>query len=260
MKKLFLVLIVLSSCLSLKQNTVSIDNDTYQYVLEGQGHFTIILESGLGDDMNTWDPIYNRLTKHARVLAYNRSGYGKSNYKGNKDAQSVAQSLKTLLHQENIEGQLILVGHSLGGQYSLAFAKEFQSEIAGVILIDSRHPEFTKECEKYDAGFCKAPRIIYSLWGEHTREEYNEEATNSNQLVDLSFMERIPLTVISRTKTKGMESEKFKLLWYQAQRDLASQSELSKFVEASNSGHYIHKDQPSLVVKEILLLIHRLEQ
>jgi pimeloyl-ACP methyl ester carboxylesterase len=54
---------------------------------------------------------------------------------------TTAETLHTLLHNAGVEGPYLLVGHSIGGLYVRAFVQEHPDEVAGVVLLDSAHPE-----------------------------------------------------------------------------------------------------------------------
>jgi pimeloyl-ACP methyl ester carboxylesterase len=49
--------------------------------------------------------------------------------------------LHELLKKAPIEGPVVLVGHSIGGEYVRIFTARFPGEVAGVVLVDSTHPE-----------------------------------------------------------------------------------------------------------------------
>lgn len=254
---LFLIQFLFFSCISSKSLVIAEEDDNFQYLLEGEGNYTIILETGLGDDMETWQPIFSDLTKISRTFAYNRNGYGKTSIDNlSSDAASIAKNLHTHLEKINIPKPYVLVGHSLGGQYSMAFAKLYPNEVAGILFLDARHPKFTKWCKEENAGNCEVPSIIKLLWREHTKKEYEEaQVNNLDQLNDLSFLHNIPISVLAKDKSMGIESRNFKELWYKSQELLANESKNGKLLEVKNSTHYIHKDKPEMVLKELKALI-----
>jgi pimeloyl-ACP methyl ester carboxylesterase len=51
----------------------------------------------------------------------------------------VADILHQLLIKANVQGPYVLVGHSLGGVYIRAYAKQYPSEVFGMVFVDSSH-------------------------------------------------------------------------------------------------------------------------
>jgi pimeloyl-ACP methyl ester carboxylesterase len=49
--------------------------------------------------------------------------------------------LHTLLEQAAIAGPYVLVGHSIGGMYVRVYAAQYPNEVAGLVLVDSSHPD-----------------------------------------------------------------------------------------------------------------------
>jgi pimeloyl-ACP methyl ester carboxylesterase len=53
----------------------------------------------------------------------------------------IAEELHTLLHKAGIAGPFVLSGHSFGGMNVRMYARLFPTEVAGVVLVDSAHPD-----------------------------------------------------------------------------------------------------------------------
>jgi pimeloyl-ACP methyl ester carboxylesterase len=53
----------------------------------------------------------------------------------------IANDLHVVLQQAGIEGQIVLVGHSIGGEYVRIYLAKFPSQVAGLVLVDSTHPD-----------------------------------------------------------------------------------------------------------------------
>jgi pimeloyl-ACP methyl ester carboxylesterase len=53
----------------------------------------------------------------------------------------IAEELHTLLHNAGMTGPFLLVGHSLGGMDVRVFASQYPSEVVGMVLVDSSHPD-----------------------------------------------------------------------------------------------------------------------
>ncbi|MDQ3929624.1 MAG: alpha/beta hydrolase, partial [Chloroflexota bacterium] len=97
-----------------------------------------------------WVRVQQQLAQSTRVCAYDRAGMGWSE-SGSKprDAKQVSSELHTLLtNAAGTEGPYVLVGHSYGGLYARMYAARYSNDVAGVVLVDSSHPEqFTRSPE-----------------------------------------------------------------------------------------------------------------
>jgi pimeloyl-ACP methyl ester carboxylesterase len=77
-----------------------------------------------------------------RVCAYDRAGMGWSEPEpGAPDAIQTTAELHTLLQETDEVGPYVLVGHSLAGLYSRIYAERYPEEVAGMVLVDSTHPD-----------------------------------------------------------------------------------------------------------------------
>ncbi len=108
----------------------------------GEGSPTVILESGSGANSTAWANIQPEVADTTRVCAYDRAGSGWSEPgSGPGDPQQIAEELHTLLGNAEIDGPYVLVGHSFGGLYVSMYADLYPEEVAGMVLVDSSHPE-----------------------------------------------------------------------------------------------------------------------
>jgi pimeloyl-ACP methyl ester carboxylesterase len=60
---------------------------------------------------------------------------------GLRTSGQLAEQLHTLLASARVDGPYLLVGHSLAGLTMLVFADRYRSEVAGVVMVDSSHPD-----------------------------------------------------------------------------------------------------------------------
>lgn len=103
---------------------------------------TIVLEAGLLGSSAQWAWVQQHLADDHTVVAYDRPGQGWSDADpAGVDPHRIAADLHTALEQEGHNGPWILVGHSLGGMLVRTFADRYSEDVAGVVLIDSSHPE-----------------------------------------------------------------------------------------------------------------------
>jgi len=104
----------------------------------GQGSPTIILDHAGGGSSMDWSLIQPNLAEHTRVCAYDRAGFGWSDY--SPAARTLAQQvneLHALLAGANEHGPYLLVGHSYGARVDRVFAATYPDEVAGMVLIDA---------------------------------------------------------------------------------------------------------------------------
>ena len=120
----------------------------------GSGSPTVVLEPGLGEPsamMEAW--IAPAVATTTRVCVYDRAGRGWSESTGPQDGRQVATDLHTLLQRAGEPGPYVLAGHSVGGLYVLNFADLFPDQVAGVVLLDSTHPEQYTRISSYPAFY-----------------------------------------------------------------------------------------------------------
>jgi pimeloyl-ACP methyl ester carboxylesterase len=103
---------------------------------------TVILEAGNGGFSSQWVWIQDELSTQTRVVSYDRAGLGWSESDAQpRDLFRNVEQLRTGLRRLDIEPPYILVGHSLGGVFNLAYAKQYPDEVAGLVFLDSSHPD-----------------------------------------------------------------------------------------------------------------------
>src|SRR5215217_624011 len=115
----------------------------------GQGSPTVILEAANLGMPAHWVRVQQQLAQTTRVCSYDRAGLGWSERGPEpRDARQISGELHTLLKGADIEGPYVLVGHSYGGLYAQMYAARYPNQVAGVVLVDSSHPEqFTRSPE-----------------------------------------------------------------------------------------------------------------
>jgi pimeloyl-ACP methyl ester carboxylesterase len=108
----------------------------------GTGSPTVVLEPGLGEPSTAMAWITPSIAATTRVCVYDRAGRGWSESVATpRDGLQTATDLHTLLGRASEAGPYVLAGHSAGGIYVLNFARLYPKEVAGVVLLDSMHPE-----------------------------------------------------------------------------------------------------------------------
>jgi len=266
----------------------------------GEGSPTIVLEAGMSGWSTDWILVQPEIGKITRVCAYDRAGYGWSESGPQpRDSRQVASELHTLLKEAGIDGNIILVGHSLGGLFAQYYARTYPEQIAGIILVDSVHYEQSLRMEegvrqKYEGGLRaltltsrllapiglmrladqaetiladKLPaeyREMVRALGLQTKAYLSLDAEMASfeqsqiQVQESDPLPTIPLAVISSTTLNGFppgfSGEYMREFWSELQADLAQSATLPQVI-AEDSGHYIHIDQPELVIQTVAQML-----
>src|ERR671935_81472 len=109
---------------------------------QGTGRPTVVLEAGLGDASGVWASVIPALVKIIHVCFYDRASMGGSDARpGPRTSATIARELHGLLRHEGVAGPYILAGHSIAGFHMRVFARLYPSEVAGMVMVDSSHPD-----------------------------------------------------------------------------------------------------------------------
>ena len=229
------------------------------YAMAGQGSVTVVLESGLGDGMDTWEPVFHPISSFATTFAYDRPGYGGSDeVSGARTGRDIVENLRAVLAQVELRPPYVLVGHSLGGQCVELYARLYPDEVAGVVLVDSRHPEFTARCEQVlGEGECGVPGLMQLIMPGYMKRELDRAAKTADQLRATSPFPNIELVVLSRSM--GEESDEFLELWLETQREYPKLTHRSVHIVSEKSGHYVHRDDPQAVIEAVWGVVERVQ-
>jgi len=254
----FAVIIGLGGCSLLPPaEHVTTPEATHSFVLAGEGSPTVILESGLGDGKDSWVPVFSQIAEETRVFAYDRAGYGvsKSGSKA-RDGSTIARELRATLRALNVRPPYVLVGHSIGGTYMELYARTYPEDVAGVVLVDSRHADFTRQCQIADAGSCTPPALLSALLPPGPKREMAAGDKTMEQVMNSGPFPNVPLSVVTGGK-QFLVRARFYEVWLETQKSLATLSSDSTHMVCKRCGHYVHKDNPKLVVDAVTSVIGR---
>jgi len=104
-----------------------------QYKATGQGKLVVLLH-GFGEDNTVWEQQTAFLQQHFRLILPDIPGSGQSQFVPNANIETYAEILKAILDNEltkisstgeGSEETVSIVGHSMGGYITLAFAEKY---------------------------------------------------------------------------------------------------------------------------------------
>ena len=227
-------------------------------VAAGSGTPTVVFEAGLGHGKRTWAPVFNAVSAVTSAVAYDRAGYGQSEPSNqSRDGLQIVLELRALLRTEGIKPPYVLVGHSLGGTYMKLFAKTFPDEIAGVVLVDARHAEFTQRCRQWGV-----PRLLYdppeallAMMSPIARAELAAAPLTLKQARRAGTFPPVPLIVLTQSNAASRWPRGLGKVWEASQRSLAKMSRLGRIKVCDDAGHNVHRDRPDVVIKAVLNVV-----
>ena len=265
---------------------VSVNGRNMHIYCIGNKSPSIVLDSGAGGFSLEWQNIQNALSKHARVCAYDRAGYGWSDMGSlPRTTKKIAFELYDLLQKAGVHKPYIMVGHSFGGFTVQYFTRQFYDQVLAMVLIDSSHaeqvyrlPESKHDVTRHSLNQKKSnivtkplmhknfpaeyAKIAYTLMNQSKslstwREEMSSYPLSAKQLRDIQqkkTIDGIPLFVLTRGKRvwpHNQYGDAMESAWLELQKELNNMNIDSRHIIADNSQHSIHLDQPYLVVNAI---------
>jgi pimeloyl-ACP methyl ester carboxylesterase len=263
----------------------------------GQGPPTVILDSGLGDSYISWRKVQPQIAQFTRVCSYDRAGLGYSDSSPRPHtSKDFAEKLRILLHNAGIPSPYFLVGHSMGGFDVRLYASLHRDEVAGIVLVDSSHPEqqkrFPPALNDMDATWLREqeffeftmpfgiPRLLGFCGNDaevraaecnfhSVREGVAELKAISQSAAQTAASGRLgdlPLVVLSSDPDRPQPDLPEDLVkptsdaWQQMQKELLQLSTRGTQVIAKNSGHYIQLDRPDLVIEAVRNVVGQARQ
>lgn len=102
------------------------------------GEPLVIIIPGLANSTTSWAAVRRGIATFARVLQYERSGYGKSDVSpGRPTASTIAKELSLLLQNADIRPPYLVVAHSWGGILSREFLALHPRDVIGMVFIEA---------------------------------------------------------------------------------------------------------------------------
>lgn len=106
------------------------------YTDEGEGSKTIIFIHGLGSYLPAWSKNTKSLKSNFRCIAIDLPGYGKSSKKPHSGMMTFYASIIKEFVTELKLGEVVLAGHSMGGQISITTALLYPDMVKALVLVD----------------------------------------------------------------------------------------------------------------------------
>lgn len=131
----------------MSDKTLSYQNASIHYRVFGSGR-PVILVHGFGEDGRIWDKQVEFLQDRFQLIVPDLPGSGRSNMIPDMSIEGMAELIKWILDAEHSSANLlrsplqgaegvVLIGHSMGGYITLAFAEKYPSSLHSFGLLHS---------------------------------------------------------------------------------------------------------------------------
>jgi pimeloyl-ACP methyl ester carboxylesterase len=122
------------------EKCISIQNKKIYYKVSGKG-IPVVLIHGFAEDSDVWKYQQETLSAYCQLIIPDLPGSGKSDMIDDMSIEGLADAVKEILDQEFLKNapssQLIMIGHSMGGYVTLAFAGKYPDMLLAVGLFHS---------------------------------------------------------------------------------------------------------------------------
>ncbi|EAR01698.1 alpha/beta fold hydrolase [Maribacter sp. HTCC2170] len=230
-------------------NLVDVGNYKLFTETAGDGAHTLVFESGLGDNYESWFKLLG-LAETNQVIAYNRAGYEPSEVATNeRSIVQLAEDLHQVILSKSKNNKVILVGHSLGGAVVRYYAVQHPEMVEGIVFVDPSHEDFEVMTQAQE------DEMVQFFTGEGLLQIANEAEQfieNFETLRALATLPDVPTVVLTSIRDREGENEE---RWINVHATLGDNVTDFTHITTENSGHYIQVDEPQLVLEAIGFLV-----
>ncbi len=142
------------------------------YIDRGSGARTLVFIHGLGSNLKAWEKNVDSLSGQYRCIALDLPGYGRSSMGDYAYGMSFfAAQVNALLDALDLQN-VVLVGHSMGGQVALTMVLKGAPRVEKVVLIAPAGIETFTEAEKLWFGAVYTPEVVKNTPPEQIRRNF----------------------------------------------------------------------------------------
>jgi len=253
---------------------------------QGSGSYNVILQSGYGNAGDVWHlaesyppAVMEGVHTFARVCAYDRPGSIRILTDDNKSGPSlrpsrsdsvamprsgadVVDEVHTLLIKAREPGPYVMVGHSLGGAFTLLYARSYPDQVRGLVLVDPAQPFMRR---LFPPQVWKTYQEI-GLHPDSPLPGYQEEAydldSTYNQIEAAPSLRSMPVIILTRSKPEPVPDSlpagpvrevltTLNSVWPQAQEEFAASIPGARLIPVPDTTHNVHNQRPDIVIDAI---------
>ena len=231
---------------------IDVDGRSIYLDCRGSGSPTVIFEAGLGGGADGWGPVFDGAAALTRTCVWERPGLGRSTSRGLHSGTETVADLRAALAGAGERGPYVVIAHSFGGVYARLFAAA-DPEVRRLIMLDVYDP---------DLGLADDPSLPAETRAVIRRSIVDQGASVQvvEQLDWLALLAELPrpttteALILSDNPRNSFDNadpavtQAMVDAWYRAIARLYPNGKLEVL---TNAGHFIHLDQPALVLERL---------
>lgn len=211
---------------------VNVNNHKINVFTKGEGNVTVVFTGGLNEPSSyaQFYPLYNVISKHAKIAVYDRPGHGWSEITDvPRDIDSMVKEMHTALIESGQKPPYILVGHSkiVSGQNNLKLLPDDLKQLYLAMTV----------------------KIMFN---KNIIDEGKLISDNAKIVLDDGKLGNIPLRILT-AESNTIEIPE----WENSQIAFKEWSKDSKQMVVKGSRHSIHQFSPDIINNEIIKLIKK---
>jgi len=218
------------------------------------GPRNVLLLHDATSSSDAWRSVLERLDERVGACAYDRRGSGGSGPPPlERGWYELLDELRRIHRALGFDRDYVLVGHGLGGFYARMYVIDRPREVGAMLLVDPAHEDMPR---RFEAGM---PAEAWRSWVSERKVPNTDGVREASLDARLHRLRtpRIPVTVLTAARHRGGPGWDTRFI-VEASRALHAQilqgAAVPRHVPADRSGHDVPRDQPQLIVDEILRL------
>lgn len=249
------------------------------YTDTGKGRVIVLIHGFLGSH-EIWSEFVKKLSKRYRIITIDLPGHGQTPALGYYHSMELlAQSVKAVLNKAGVR-RYVVVGHSMGGYASLAFAELYPENVSGLCLFHSTAYADTGEKKKDRDRVIRLVKkehkyyvseVVTTLFAPANIEKLKPEADKVKRIASTTTKQSVINSLEGMKERKNrdriLKFAEYPILFIVGKKDsvinyetMYSQIGLCKYpsvVMLDDAGHMGFYEDAKTTVKELELFVSR---
>jgi pimeloyl-ACP methyl ester carboxylesterase len=179
-------------------------------------------------------------------------------------ATAVVTELHDLLSTAKVPGPYLLVGHSVGGLFSVLYARTYPDQVAGMVLVDATPPTIASLLPPRSRTLLEASLKAPSSIPGYSYESYDlDEIVNA--IAAAPALASVPTSLLFAGRfqqVSGSDAEQFvkdvAAVQDQARSEFAASIPGATTSVVADATHYVHVERPDTVIAAVRTVAARI--